>query len=498
MTTPWKRFEERANELTDLVSALKLLEWDQAVMMPPKGGPARARAMSTLESLTHSKMVDQEMGDLLDELAVDTSLDEYQSASVRIMKRDYDKATKVPEDLVREMAEARGNAYQAWVVARPKADFDTLRPHLEKLISLRKQEADAVGWEKERYDALLDDFEPEMTTEEVAQMFDDLVTELKPVAEAVLDAAGPEPQFLSGTYDVDAQERFSQWLIKLIGFDTEGGRLDSSPHPFTSGLAAGDVRQTTRMDPGELMFSIYATLHETGHALYEQGIPERLLDLPVGRTPSLGMHESQSRMWENQVGRSRPFTGFLLPHLQAHFPQLKNVSAEELYEGANHPKRSLIRVAADELTYNLHVVLRFQIELALFRGEVEVADLPALWNDKTEEHLGIRPEHDGEGVLQDMHWSIGALGYFPTYTLGTLYSAAFFEKADRDLGGLADDLAAGDGSRLHGWLNDNIYSQAYLFPAKVLGERVLGEPLTVKPFIDYVKNKYGDLYNVTF
>lgn len=455
--------------------------------------------MSTLETMAHDLLVKPEVGELLNDLSEDASLDDLQQASVRIFKHEHDKSTKVPADLVRALAEARGNAYQAWAEARPKADFEMLRPHIEELISLRKQEADAVGWEDERYDALLDDFEPAMKTSEVAQMFDDLVVQLKPVAETILDAVGDEPSFLHENYEGTAQEEFCSWLVKQVGFDMESGRLDTSPHPFTAGVGAGDVRQTIRTEPKGIFGSVYAALHETGHALYEQGIPPELLDLPVGRAPSLGMHESQSRMWENHVGRSREFTSFMLPKLQECFPeQLSGVSPDEFYEGANHPKRSLIRVYADEVTYNLHLVLRFQIELALFRDELEVKDLPEVWDQKSEEHIGIRPNDNGDGVLQDMHWSIGAIGYFPTYTLGTLYAAAFYEKAEGELEGLSSDLNRGDGSRLHAWLNDNIYKEAYIRPAKELGEKILGRPLTVQPFVDYLKKKYGELYQVTF
>lgn len=455
--------------------------------------------MSTLETMAHARLVDPELGDLLSELADDGSLDEWQQASVRILKHDYDKATRVPRDLVGALAQVRGDAYQAWTEARPKADFEILRPHLEKLISLRKEEADAVGWEEERYDALLDDFEPFMRTSEVAQMFDDLGSQLKPVAEAILEKVGPRHAFLDDDYDDTTQERFCHWLIEQIGFDMAGGRIDTSPHPFTAGIGPGDVRQTIRMEPTKVFASVYAGMHETGHALYEQGIPSELRDLPVGQAPSLGMHESQSRMWENHVGRSRPFTRFMLPHLKEHFPkQLAEVSPDEFYEAANHPQRSLIRVYADEVTYNLHLVFRFQMEIALFRDELQVSDLPGVWSEKSEEHLGLRPNGDGDGVLQDMHWSIGALGYFPTYTLGTLYAAAFYEKAERDLDGLEDDLAQGDGSRLHTWLNDHIYREAYLKPARELGEQILGGPLTVTPFIRYLKKKYGDLYGISF
>ncbi|MDQ3981397.1 MAG: carboxypeptidase M32, partial [Actinomycetota bacterium] len=409
--------------------------------------------------------------------------------------RDYAKATKVPPELVKELAELEGLAYQAWTEARPASDFGILEPHLERMVELKKQQADALGWEGERYDALLDTYEPEMKTAEVEAMFAELTNGLRPLVEEVVDGAPHTPEFLMRTYDAAKQEAFSQWLVRMLGFDTHGGRLDTSPHPFTAQIGPGDVRQTTKADPKDLMMSIFATIHETGHALYEQGIPDRLAGLPAGHAPSLGIHESQSRMWENQVGRSRPFTEFMLPHLKEHFPEeLGMLTPDEFYTGANHPRRTFIRVTADELTYNLHVALRFEIEIALFRDELAVADLPDAWDAGMEKHLGIRPESHADGVLQDMHWSIGALGYFPTYTLGNLYAAAFYAKARQDLTDLDSELRHGDGARLLGWMRDRIHSRAYLKPAKELGEEVLGEPLSARPFLDHVSTKFRSLY----
>ncbi|MFN2595308.1 MAG: carboxypeptidase M32, partial [Actinomycetota bacterium] len=394
-------------------------------------------------------------------------------------------------------AEVEGLAYAAWTEARPASDFSKLAPLLERMLDLKKRQADAVGWEGERYDALLDDFEPGLTAAEVEALFKDLTTQLGPVAEKILQASGNAPEFASKEYEPAKQEAFSRWLIEKLAFDLEGGRLDTSPHPFTMTVAPGDVRQTTRYVTNELLGGIYATIHETGHALYEQGIPLAFADLSVGHVPSLGMHESQSRLWENQVGRSRQFTGAILLKLKELFSsELGMLTPEEFYEGVSHPERTLIRVSADEVTYNLHVALRFELELALFRGEISVADLPNAWDAGMEKHLNLRPDSDANGVLQDMHWSLGFFGYFPTYTLGTLYAAAFFDKASADLGGLEDDLKNLHGSRLLGWLRENIHSQGYLHTTKDLGERVLGEPLTVSPFIDYLKTKYGDLYDI--
>ena len=499
MSDAWERFDERCREIEDLASAIKLCHWDQEVMMPPKAGPGRARTLATLQGITHDRLTDPKLGELLAELEQDGSLDDAQRASVRIMRRDHDKATKVPQSLVRELAEAEARAYQTWTKARPASDFAMLEPELSKVVDLKKQQADAIGWEDERYDALLDEFEPTMKATEVESMFQELETSLRPLVDVILDAAGDQPEFLSKSYDTDKQQDFCQWLVKELGFDTESGRLDTSPHPFTMPVGPGDVRQTTRADRDNLMMSIYAAMHETGHALYEQHIPPEYLGLPVGQVPSLGFHESQSRLWENQVGRNEPFTEFMLPRLREVFPsELEGVDARTFYRGANHPERTLIRVTADEVTYNLHVALRFELELALFRDELEISELPGAWNSAMEKWVGITPPDDADGVLQDMHWSIGALGYFPTYTLGTLYSAALFDKACSAVDGINDDLKDGKTARLLGWLDENIYQKAYLKPAKDLAADILGEPISAKPFINYLKNKYGALYDITF
>ncbi len=467
--------------------------------MPEGGGPARAKASATIEGIAHARLTDPQVGDLLADLETQTDLPADVAAHVKVTRREYDRATKVPGALVRELAELQGNSYQTWTEAKPKNDFEMLRPSLERLVELKKEEADAIGWEGERYDALIDVFEPDMTTVEVEKMFGDLIEGLTPLANSILDAAGEKPAFLTATYEVDKQMAFNQWLCEQVGFDKVAGRLDVSPHPFTIQIGQGDVRQTTRIDPNAVMEAIYATLHETGHALYEQGLPKELENLPAGTVSSLGLHESQSRMWENQVGRSRPFTEFILPKMKDLFPEnLGTLSFEEFHEGANYPQRSLIRVYADEVTYNLHVALRFELELAMFRGDLDVKDLPGAWDEYMERFLGVKPTTHTDGVLQDMHWSIGALGYFPTYTLGTLYSAAFYDKADSDLGGLNDDLRKGDGSRLHGWLNENVYRHAYLRPPKDIAEDIIGGPITAGPFIEYLRDKYSAIYGTEF
>lgn len=498
MTKAWDQLVARLQELTDLNSAAALLAWDQAVLMPPKGAPSRARSMATLESLAHVRLTDPAIGELLNELAAEDDLEDIQKATVRVLKRDYERATKVPAKLVKEIAETTALAYQVWTKAKPESDFTGFQPHLERIVGLKKQQADAIGYQKERYDALLDMYEPGMTSAEVEVMFSQLTEGLQPVVDAVLGVAHEKPAFLTAEYDDGVKDQLCQWLIEELGFDTEAGRLDTSPHPFTSGIAAGDVRQTTRYADTELTGSLYAVIHETGHALYEQGLPEEWSELPAGQVPSLGLHESQSRMWENQVGRNRCFTDFLLPRLKELFErELGTITPEEFHRGVNHPERTLIRVDADELTYNLHIVLRFELELALFREELAVGDLPDAWDEAMDKHLGLKPNDHADGVLQDMHWAIGIQGYFPTYSLGTLYAAAFYAKAEADLGGLGDDFRRGDTSRLLGWLRQNIHSKASLYEAKDLATKVLGEPFTVTPFVTYMKTKYRELYDLS-
>lgn len=497
MTATWDELLPRLREITDLASAAKLMEYDQAVSMPPAGARARSRAVATIEGLLHDRVTDPKLGDLIARLEDDDSLDRVQKATTRILRRDYDRSTKVPKELVTELAELTGNAYQAWTEARPANDFGILQPFLERMFELKRQEAEAVGYEGERYDALLDQFEPDMTSVEVEAMFDELLDGLRPLSEAILNAAGEKPEWVNGHYDAANQEAFSQWLVEQLNFDKSRGRLDLSPHPFTMPIGAGDIRQTTKINEREFTMSIYAAIHETGHALYEQGIPEELLDLPAGRISSLGMHESQSRLWENQVGRSRPFSEWMLPKLKERFPdELGMVSPDEFHRGVNFPERTLIRVTADEVTYNFHVVLRFQLELAIFREELTVADLPDAWDEGMEKFLSIRPDSRSDGILQDMHWSIGAIGYFPTYTLGTLYAAAFYQKAEAELGGLHDEVRRGETRRLLEWLRENIHKEAYIQPTKDLAQSVLGELLTARPFLDYLEAKYSDIYDL--
>jgi carboxypeptidase Taq len=498
-TDAWQRLQPKLTELADLSSAIGLLGWDEHVMMPPKGSERRARSSSTLQTLYHSRLSDPELGTLIDELQGDTSLDDVQAATARVLKREYDRATKIPKELVRAIAEVSTRAFHVWQQAKEESDFQLFEPQLEEVVRLKKEEADAIGWEGERYDAALDNFEPDAKTVEVEALFTQLLEELQPVAATILDAAGPRPDLFSINPEPDKQLTFCRWLVARIGFDMEAGRLDLTSHPFSIGVGPGDVRQTIWRNPASLIDTVSSAMHESGHALYDQGMPEEWRDLPIADAPSMGMHESQSRLWENHVGRSRPFAEFVLPHLKEHFgTELGMTTPEDLHRGANHVERTLIRTQADEVTYNLHIGLRFELELALFRDELKVADLPDAWDAGMEKHLGIRPANHTEGVLQDMHWSTAYLGYFPTYTLGTLYAAALFEKAQADLGGFDDEVRKGDCSRLLGWLRDKVHSQGWKYSAADLSRNILGEELSVAPFIRHIKTRYGELYGVSF
>ena len=498
MTTAWDELLVKLRDMNDIESAHSLLEWDQASFMPRKGGPERVRASGTMARLAHERLIDPELGELLDRLDGDASLDQKQQASVRILKRRRDKATKVPAGLVSALKESEMRGYQAWAETKPSSDFEAFRPFMTETIALKKEEADALGWTNERYDACLDHFEPDMTAIEVEALFSELIEGLQPMAQQILDAAGPKPEFLFQTYEAGRQIDFCNALVDRMGFDREGGRLDFSPHPFTIRIAQGDVRQTLAVEEDDLMMSIYAAIHETGHALYDQGFPDGFAGLPIAEAPSMGMHESQSRLWENHVGRSRAFTDHMLPLLKEQFDQqLGSTDPEEFHRGVNHPERSLIRIKADEVTYNLHVALRFEIELGLFRDELEVADLPDAWDAAMEKHLGIRPQNHAEGVMQDMHWADGYFGYFPTYSLGTIYAAALFDKMTSDIGSVDEQLRAGDCSTVLHWLRENIHSQAYLYPAKELAERVIGTTISARPFLDHIRTKYSEIYSLS-
>ncbi|NBC16524.1 MAG: carboxypeptidase M32 [Bacteroidetes bacterium] len=486
-------------QIEDLRAAAEVLEWDQETYMPDGAAEARAHQIGTLRTMAHELFTEDALGELLDALSDDArDLDPLsdEASLVRVTRRDYDKARRIPADLVGAIAAAVARGKQAWRTAREEDDFSIFAPHLERLIDLNIEKAEALGYDDRIYDALLDQYEPGMTTAEVEAVFDDLRPKLVDIVEAIAAQEAPPDDVLHRHYDADQQWDFGMQVLRDFGYDFERGRQDLSTHPFTTSFSVSDVRLTTRVNEQFLPAALFGTLHECGHGLYEQGIDPALDRTPLADGTSLGMHESQSRLWENLVGRSRAFWSHYYPTLQTTFPeQLGDVALDAFYRAINRVEPSLIRVEADEVTYNLHIMLRFELEQAMVEQRVAVDDLPALWNAKMDEYLGLRPETDAEGVLQDIHWSLGAIGYFPTYALGNLMSVQIFDAAREALPDLDAQIAEGRFADLHKWLRIHIYQYGRKLQAPDLLERVTSRSLSAEPWLAYVRQKYGALYD---
>lgn len=482
-------------ELYDIGKASELIGWDQETYMPPKSIEGRGYMLSTLSGIYHEKLVSEKMGKYIDELSKNNDLTDEQKANVREIKRVYDKNTKVPLKLVKEIAKTSSLGTEAWQRARKEKDFKIFQPYLKKMVGLKKEFAEAIGYEDKAYDVLIDDFEPYTTVKDIEPVFSELKKNLVPIVKKIIESKTKTENILDQHFDVDKQKKFGIEIIKNMGFDFEHGRLDSSAHPFTSG-SCDDVRLTTFKEGHG--FHLFAIMHEAGHGLYEQGYKKENYRTPLAEAVSLGYHESQSRMWENLVGRSMPFWKYYYPKLQNIFPeQLKKYSVEDFYHAINIVKPSLIRVDADEATYNLHILLRYDIEKSLFDDKITPKETPTIWNQKMEEYLGIKPENGAVGVLQDIHWSQGLFGYFPTYTLGNLYSVQLFNQAKKDIPDLEEKISNGNLHALKEWLNKNVHEYGKLYPAKELTQKITGEALNPDYFVKYLKNKFGPIYNVT-
>lgn len=492
---------EKARELALLESIEGLLGWDERTYLPPAGGAFRAEQMTYLAGLAHRRLTDPRLGELLAELmdspwAQDPHSDA--GTTIRELKRQYDKRTKLPQSLVEELTRASVLGQQAWVQAREDSDFRRFAPHAEKIFHLKRQQAACLGYADHPYDALLDDYEPHARTHAVAAVLDALRQELVPLVGAILQSGRTAPvEILHREYPLPAQEAFGRAAAAAIGFDFTRGRLDTTHHPFCAGLGPHDCRITTRYDERFFNTAFFSILHEAGHGIYDQGLRADQYGLPPGQAVSLGIHESQSRLWENFVGRSRAFWQHFFPQLQSTFPAaLADVTLEQFYGAVNHVAPSLIRVEADEATYNLHIVIRFELEQALVSGDLAVGDLPGAWREKYGQYLGVEPHNDADGVLQDIHWSAGLVGYFPTYALGNLYAAQFYRQADRDLGGVAALVARGEFAPLVEWLRERIHRQGQRYTAAELVEQVTGQPLAHEPLIEHLRTKFGPLYGL--
>lgn len=498
---PIEKLNAHLADALNLMRAAAVLGWDQQTYMPPGGADARAEQLATLSKLAHEHFVSDETGRLLEdaERAVDgSSPDSFEAALVRVVRHDYDLETKLPTALVEAIARETTRAHGVWVKAREQNDYAAFAPTLERIFDLMRQKAEALGYEDRIYDALLDQFEPGMKTAQVAEVFDGLRSELVPFVQQVferLDAV--DHAMLHLPYDVSKQAAFGLEVVKQLGYDFSRGRQDIAVHPFTTNFSINDVRITTRYLPNFLPSALFSSVHEAGHALYEQGGDQSLENTMLAGGVSLGVHESQSRLWENIVGRSKPFWQHFYPLLQKTFPeQLGNVSLDAFYRAINFVSRSLIRVEADEVTYNLHIMLRFEMENDLLEGKLSFKDAPDAWNSKMEQYLGITPPTDREGILQDVHWSSGLIGYFPTYALGTLLSVQYWDKALADMPSIPDDIAQGNFATLLDWLRANIHQHGRKYWPDELTRRVTGEPLQYRSFMRYLRSKYGEIYEL--
>lgn len=486
-----------------LSSCAAVLGWDQQTYMPLKGAGLRGEQMALLAAMAHQKFTDPKIGELLSTIeSSDLILDPESEAAadVREIRRGFNRATKIPQSLVEELARVTTQAHQAWEQAKKSNDFPTFRPWLEKVVRLKRQEADAVGFKDHPYNALIEEYEPGTTVAELKELFAGLTAELVPLIRKIVESPKkPDRSLLERDFPIDRQKVFAESAAAAFGFDFAAGRLDTTSHPFCSGFGPGDCRITTRYNPKFFSESFFGVLHETGHALYEQNLPAEHFGTPLGVACSFGIHESQSRLWENQVGRGLPFWEHFFPRLKQTFPTaLSGVSREAFHFAINDVRPSLIRVEADETTYNLHIALRFELELALLSGDLTVSDLPSVWNERFSALFGMSVPNDSFGCLQDIHWSFGGIGYFPTYTLGNLYAAQFMVAIKQQLGIEATDEAfrRGDFSPLKDWLTQNIHRHGQRFRASELCRRATKSSLSPKPFLAYLREKYGLLYGV--
>ncbi len=497
MNTNYQLYQKHLKKISDIGFAAAVLQWDQETYMPPKGAALRAQQLATLSGLVHEHFTDEKLGKLLDELIKDTSLSDKEFKNVMHTHKDYYKQKKYSTGFVEEISRTVSETFQAWHQAKINNDFKSYAPFLDKLLTLKKKECELLGYENHPYDAMLDQYEPGAKSAHLKILFNDVKANLVEFVKQIAQKPQNADAFMFAEYDEQKQWDFSLYLLKQMGYDFEAGRQDKSSHPFTTHFNAHDVRVTTRVNKNDLNEIIWSTIHEGGHALYEQGLPITEYGLPSGEYISLGIHESQSRLWENNIGRSLAYWEYNFPKLQELFPQnLGDKTALDFYKAMNIVKPSFIRTNADELTYHFHILIRFEIEMALFEEKLAVNELPELWNAKYKEYLGIDVPNDTKGVLQDVHWSHGSFGYFPTYSLGSFYAAQFMHTATQQISNLEEKIKAGNLMPLLEWLRINIHQYGKQYLADELCQKISGEKLNFNYFMTYAKEKYSFLYNL--
>lgn len=493
----YQQYNSKMRRIADVKNALAVLQWDQETYLPTKGAALRGEQIATLSEIAHQMFAEEEMGDILRGLSETKGLSFSQQRNVELTLEDYNKNKKYSAAFVRKLSEATSRCYHSWVEARKQNNFNLFKKDLGALVALKKEEAHILGFEKHPYNALLNEFEKGATVEWLDGLFSKLQKLLKQLLDAIMQQAAPDNAFLQQHFDKDKQWAFGLELLRKMGYDFEAGRQDISAHPFTTSFNAQDVRVTTRIDEKDFTSMTWSCIHEGGHALYEQGLPIAAYGLPAGEFCSLGIHESQSRLWENCIGRSLAFIEGNFSLIQQYFPGLGKVTPVKLYRAINKVHPSLIRTEADELTYHFHVMIRYDVEKKLIEGSLSVDDIPAFWNDRYKQYLGVQVPDDARGCLQDIHWSHGSFGYFPTYSLGSLYAAQFFAYILKQNPDLPSQIVAGDYTAIHQWLKANVYQYGRIYSSDELCNKATGEPLQLQYFIEYLNNKYSEIYQLS-
>ncbi len=490
-------YRQQMQRIADVRHASAVLQWDQETYLPPKGAALRGQQLSTLSELAHQLFIDDGLGELLQELMAKGDLDVFQKRNVELTLEDYTKAKKYSSFFVRQLAEQINKTFHAWIEARKQNSFAAYQKDLETLVQLKKEESEILGYQHHPYNAHLNEYEKGATVNLVDKTFDDLLPQLKPLLDKIAAQPQVEDSFLKQHFPKQAQWDWGMHLLKELHFDFEAGRQDISEHPFSTSFGPQDVRVTTRIDEADFTNMTWSCIHEAGHALYEQGLPPEHYGLPLGEACSYSIHESQSRLWENNVGRSLPFWQHYYGQLQQRFPEQlgQNVSLS-FYKAINKVAPSLIRTEADEITYHFHVYIRYQLEKSLLEGSLATADIPQFWNEQYKKYLGVTVPDDKRGCLQDVHWSHGSFGYFPTYSLGSFYAAQFFAQVQKAIPGLQQQISQGQVAPLLNWLRTEIHAKGRYFTSEELCRQVTGEGLQVRHFMDYLLTKYTAIYNL--
>ncbi|MCD6062574.1 MAG: carboxypeptidase [Flavipsychrobacter sp.] len=490
-------YQDILQKAADLQYASAVLGWDQEVYMPQKGFPYRGRQLATMAALAHEMVTNPQYGNVLHELSQRGDLTDVEQQNVRLSLEDYEKNKKLPHEFVEQLTQQTSASLNAWIQARGENKYSVYAAQLEKMIALKKQQADLYGYKGHPYNALLDDYEKGITVAILDPIFETVKAELPPFLQQVVKAKQVDSEFLHQHFPKQQQWDFSIEVLKAMGYDFDAGRQDLSEHPFTTSFAPTDVRVTTRVDEDNYTSLLWSSIHEGGHALYEQSLPETQYGMPLGSPASLSIHESQSRLWENCVGRSLPFWKHFYPRLQQYFPEsLNGVSMEAFYRGINKVQPSLIRTEADEMTYHFHVLIRYEIEKALLSNELNPKDLPGAWSEMYKKYLGVTPPDDKTGVLQDVHWAHGSFGYFPTYSLGSFYAAQFFEQAQQENSNLINEIQSGQYGNLLHWLSDKIHIHGRRYRSEELCSLVTGKGLDFSSFMRYISHKYAGVYEL--